>query len=138
MRVGDHDADGQRIDDGVDAALLQGEIGEGAQALLLESPCRAFEVHFFQCPVDGDAQLVGFEGFGQQVVGAVAHGFGCGLDRTETGDDDHDDVGVSVADGAQHLHAVDVWQFQIEQYDVDLLLGQDVEPLIPPARQLMW
>ena len=35
LGVGNHYADGQRIDDGVGAALLDGKIGQGAQFFLL-------------------------------------------------------------------------------------------------------
>ena len=43
------------------------------------------------------------------------------------------DVGVALADLAQHLHAVDAGEHQVEEDEIDLLALQDREPLLAGA-----
>ena len=58
----------------------------------------------------------------------LAHRLDGPLDRRECGDDDHDLIGIVGANSLQHLDAGHVGQHQVQEDEIDLFFGQELQP----------
>ena len=73
---------------------------------------------------EGGGELFEGEGLGEIVAGADAHGFDCGVDAGEGGHDDDDGLRVAGADVFEQREAAAAGQLEVEQEDVDGVVGE--------------
>ena len=98
--------------------------------LLLEVAVLGGQATALQALADGEPDLFVLERLGQVVEGALPHRLDRALDGGVGGDHDDDLVRVALADAAHDLPAVHVRQHQVEQHQVDLLLGEHGQRLL--------
>ena len=68
--------------------------------------------------------MIGIDGLGEEVEGAVLHRLDGVLDAAVRGHHDHGQLGVELLGGAQHAHAVALGQAQIRQHERGLGIAQ--------------
>ena len=109
------------------------KVREGSIALEFQIARIPRESQFFRRPVDDDAQLLGFEGFGNKIIGALLHGLDCGLYRREAGNHDDQYRFVEFPDTRQYFHPVHPGHFQIQQDNGNDSFGQDIQSFGSPG-----
>jgi len=86
--------------------------------LLPEVAHLAFEGGGLQALLDGEHQLVHFEGLADVIERTEPHGLDGGFDAAVGGHEDHDHVGVLLADLAEHVEAGHIGQLVVEKDEV--------------------
>ncbi|RMU45974.1 hypothetical protein ALP29_05253 [Pseudomonas syringae pv. avii] len=94
------------------------------QATLVQRPAQAVE------------QGVGAEGFFQEVVGAVAHGFDGHWHVAMAGEQNHRQIGIAALHLGQQFKAAEPWHAHVAQNHPGKVLGQLRQALFGAAEQL--
>src|SRR4030042_64497 len=108
------------IDDGFDLGFLCGNVPEGFFALPSKKLRLFLESPLFQGSSHHNAELIGREGFGDEVIGTFLHRLNGRLDRSLSGDDDDQEIGIDGPNVIQYLHSAHAWHHQVEQNNIDL------------------
>ncbi len=105
------------------AALLQGQVVEVAGLLLLQAAGLLLQLLLLQGPPHHQGEVVDAEGLGDKVVGPLLHAFHRIGHRTQTGHDDHRNLGVADAGLLQDLQGPHHRHLQVAEDHLHRLSG---------------